>query len=129
MKDDPFERGRAVFEQVYGPGSSDTLVGPDRSAFATETVSHLFGDIWSRPNLSIRDRRMLLIGVTATLGRADLVEVQIKAALTNKELDDAQLEEMSLFLAFYVGWCNSGPLYAGILKGQKAFREAEKDAG
>ncbi|MDB5700759.1 MAG: oxidoreductase [Sphingomonadales bacterium] len=122
---DAFTRGLQMFERVYGPGSSESLVGQDRSPFAQETVSHLFADIWSRPNLSVRDRRMLLIGVTAMLGRADLIEIQIKAGLINGELTVAQLDEMSLFLAFYVGWCNSGPLYSGILKAKRAVEQMD----
>lgn len=120
----PVERGLAVFEQVYGPGSSGSLVGSDRSDFALETVSHLFGEIWSRPNLSIRDRRLLLIGVTATLGREDLILVQARAALVNDEMTEAQLDEMVLFLAFYVGWCNSGPIHSGVIKAKRERREA-----
>lgn len=119
----PVARGLAVFEQVYGPGTSRSLVGSDRSDFAVETISHLFGEIWSRPNLSIRDRRLLLIGVTATLGREDLILVQATAALVNNELTETQLDEMVLFLAFYVGWCNSGPLYSGVLKAKQQFQD------
>ena len=34
--------------------------------FFALTVEHLFGRIWTRPGLSMRDRRMMLIGVLTT---------------------------------------------------------------
>ena len=68
--------------------------------------------------------RLLLIGVTATLGREDLIVVQARAALVNEELTEAQLDEMVLFLAFYVGWCNSGPLHSGVIKARQQFQDA-----
>jgi alkylhydroperoxidase/carboxymuconolactone decarboxylase family protein YurZ len=62
----------------------------------------------------VRDRRLLVIGATAALGRADLIEVQIKGALERGELKKPELDEIGLHLAFYVGWGNSTALMRGI---------------
>ena len=77
---------------------------PEQAPFTTETIDHLFAEIWDRPGLSIRDRRLLVLGLTAGLGRADLAETQIVGALRNEELTREQLGEMVLQLAFYAGW-------------------------
>jgi len=127
MSDDArYEIGMGMVEKVYGPGSSDLMKGLDASPFVNETVSRLFGEIWSRPGLSMRDKRLLVLGATATMGRPDLVEIQIRGALINEELTPEQLEEISLLMLFYVGAGNTTALHRGMqtalakLKAEKA---------
>ncbi|WP_306364410.1 carboxymuconolactone decarboxylase family protein [Nocardia sp. CC227C] len=85
--------------EVYGWEFSD---GP--GAHFAVTADHLFADIWSRPGLSIRDRRLLLLGALTAQGLFDIAEIQLGAALRNEELDAEQLREIALFLCHYVGW-------------------------
>ncbi len=92
-------RGIAKMSEVYGWQIAD---GPGEH-FAV-TVDHLFGDIWTRPGLSLRDRRLLLLGALTAQGQFDIAEIQIGAALGNEELDAAQLHEIALFLCHYAGW-------------------------
>jgi 4-carboxymuconolactone decarboxylase len=68
------------------------------------TVEHLFGRIWTRPGLSMRDRRMMLIAVLTTLNQEELLEVQVNAVLQNEELTQEELREMAIFLTHYVGF-------------------------
>lgn len=101
-------RGLENIVKVYGDdlGFPERMkeMPPEQAPFTTETIDHLFAEIWDRPGLSIRDRRLLVLGVTAGLGRADLAETQIVGALRNEELTREQLGEMVLQLAFYAGW-------------------------
>ena len=92
-------RGLAKMSEVYGWDLAD---GPGEH-FAV-TADHLFADIWSRPELSIRDRRLLLLGALTAQGLFDVAEIQIGSALGNGEFTPAQLREISLFLCHYVGW-------------------------
>lgn len=114
MTEDAWNKGIEVFDAVYGPGSSQMVAEAPRSAYIEETVEHLFGDIWSLPHLSIRDKRLLVVGATTMLGRADLLEVQLAGAIANGELTDAQLEEMKLLMVFYAGAGNTTALVRGI---------------
>ena len=77
--EEAWSRGLAVMDEVYGAGFSDSMPATGEPML-TETVEHLFADIWARPGLSIRDRRLLVLGATAALGRADLIEVQVVGA-------------------------------------------------
>lgn len=52
----------------------------------------------------MRDRRLLLFGALAAGGNIDVAEIQAGAALANGEFTPEQLEEISLFLCYYVGW-------------------------
>jgi 4-carboxymuconolactone decarboxylase len=99
VTDDKRQRGLEMMGQVYGFEFQD---GP--GAHFAATADHLFADIWSRPGLSIRDRRLLLLGALAAQGLSDVAEIQIGAALHNEELDEEQLREIALFLSHYVGW-------------------------
>ena len=74
------------------------------------TVDHLFGTIWTRPGLSMRDKRLMTLTVVTALGLQDLAEVQVNAALANGELTEDELKEMSIFLTHYVGF----PLASGL---------------
>lgn len=74
------------------------------------TVDHLFGSIWTRPGLSMRDKRLMTLTVVTALGLQDLSEVQVNAALANEELTEDELKEMSIFLTHYVGF----PLGSGL---------------
>jgi len=74
------------------------------------TVDHLFGNIWTRPGLSMRDRRLMVLAVVTALGLQDLLEVQVNAVLQNGELTEDELREMAIFLTHYVGF----PLGSGL---------------
>jgi alkylhydroperoxidase/carboxymuconolactone decarboxylase family protein YurZ len=70
------------------------------------TVEHLFGQILSRPYLTLRDRRLLTFGATSMLGRPDLLETQLRGSMENREFTVDQLREIVLHLHHYAGWPN-----------------------
>ncbi len=91
--------GLETMETVYGFEMSD-----GEGDFFAYTADHLFGDIWQRPGLSVRDRRLLLIGMLAGQGADDVLGIQVPAALANDELDATALREIVVFLSHYAGW-------------------------
>ncbi|MEV0828325.1 carboxymuconolactone decarboxylase family protein [Nonomuraea rubra] len=99
MTDDRRRRGLEMMGRVYGWEVHD---GP--GDFFGITADHLFGEIWSRPGLSMRDRRLLLIGALAARGMNDVLDIQLPAALRNSELTAGELREIAIFLTHYVGW-------------------------
>ena len=99
--DDRRARGREKMQEVYNFSIDPDEVPGDFAAF---TVDHLFGEIWSRPGLSGPHRRLLAIGVLATLGQQALLEVQLTSALDNGELSELEVREIVVHLAHYVGW-------------------------
>jgi 4-carboxymuconolactone decarboxylase len=93
------QRGLETMRQVYGWDVKD---GP--GDFFGLTVDHLFADIWTRPGLTMRDRRLLLIGLLTGQGKDDVADIQLGAALRGDELNADQLREIVIFLAHYAGW-------------------------
>ena len=92
-------RGLKKMEQVYGFEMND-MAGD----FFRYTADHLFGDIWQRPGLSDRDRRLLLIGMLCTHGAQDVLSIQIPAAYRAGELDEENLREIVIMACHYAGW-------------------------
>ncbi|AZG48248.1 carboxymuconolactone decarboxylase family protein [Gordonia insulae] len=93
------QKGLDMMSKVYGWEMSD---GP--GDFFAHTADQVFGEVWTREGLSVRDRRLILLGALAQAGQIDVAEIQAGAALSNGELTPEQLEEISLFLCYYVGW-------------------------
>ena len=94
-------RGMAKMQEVYGFSVDPAQVeGP----YVDFTVDHLFGTVWTRPGLELRDRRLLTIGVLAALDQPALMEIQFRSALEREELTVEQVREVVVHLTHYVGW-------------------------
>jgi 4-carboxymuconolactone decarboxylase len=98
-------RGLEKMEEVYGFEMSD-----GEGDFFRYTADHLFADIWTRPGLSDRDRRLLLIGLLSGTGAHDVLTIQVPAALASGDLDEAALREIVVVLSHYAGWPNGARL-------------------
>jgi 4-carboxymuconolactone decarboxylase len=94
------ERGMATMADVYSWGQVPDIPGE----FFSVTAEHLFGDIWNREGLTIRERRLMLFGAIAGLGETAVLPVQLNAALAREEFTPDQLREIAVFLTHYVGW-------------------------
>jgi 4-carboxymuconolactone decarboxylase len=55
--------GLETYRQVFGEPNERPLTG-----LRQITIDHLFGDIWSRPGLSLRNRRVITIASLAAQG-------------------------------------------------------------
>jgi 4-carboxymuconolactone decarboxylase len=100
-------RGLERMEEVYGFDMTD-----GQGDFFGYTADHLFADIWNRPGLTDRDRRLLLIGLLSGTGGADVLGIQVPAAHANGELSAEELREIVIFLCHYAGWPNGARLNA-----------------
>ncbi len=98
--DEVRKKGLEKMNEVYGWEMPNIEGDP----YFDLTVDHLFGDIWSRPGLSMRDKRIMTLSIVTALGEQDLAEIQVNAALQNGELTADELKEMAVFLTQYVGF-------------------------
>jgi len=111
VTDDQRQRGLDKMAEVYGWEVQD---GP--GDFFGITVDHLFAEIWSRPGLSMRDRRLLLLGLLTGQGLQDVADIQIGAALRTGELTPDELREIAIFLTHYAGWPSGARLSMQVEK-------------
>lgn len=113
--------GLAKMNEVYGWNAPDYP-----GEFFRITRDHLFGEIWTRPGLDTKQRRMMLIGLMAGRGLNDTLEIQLDSALRLGELDAEQLREIVIFLAHYAGWPTAAGLTAIV---EKLIARHENEAG
>jgi len=118
-EDESTPPGLAKMNEVYG-WDSPNFPGD----FFAITRDHLFGEIWTRPALTIEQRRLLLIGLMVGRGLNDVLAIQLDAAFRRGELDADQLRELVIFLAHYAGWPSVVALNSTVEKLLSA-----KDAG
>lgn len=98
------EKGVEMFNEVYcGDLPQPGPEGQDR--FMDFMLNSVFGDLWANTDvLSIRDRRLLLLGAIAAQGEDMTFTIQARSALKRGELDEVQLKEVVLMLTQYVGY-------------------------
>lgn len=120
------EKGREALTKIYGEQAAEYVASNVGTPYTDETVGRLFGEVWERPGLSLRDRRLLVLGATAMLGRADLVEFQVYGGLQGGDFDREQLDEAIFQLAYYVGWGNASALTHGTNAALEKFEAAQK---
>lgn len=99
-------KGLAKMNEVYGWEMPNIEGDP----YFDLTVDHLFGTIWTKPGLSMREKRLMTLSAVTALGLQDLAEVQVNAAMLNGEFTEEELKDIAIFLTQYVGF----PLGSGL---------------
>jgi 4-carboxymuconolactone decarboxylase len=103
--------GKANMKAVYG-WDIDHVEG----SFVEYTVDHLFGSVWEEGKLTVKERRLLLIGLAAGSGLEDVAGLQLDAAARLGELDADDLRTIVVFLAHYAGWPRAAKLNMEVEK-------------
>ena len=104
------DKGAAMMQREYAEVVPVPPAG--QSAFADLMREQLFAEVWTREALSVRDRRLLTMGVIAALGERTTWGIQVRAALANGELTAEQAREALIHLAQYAGY----PRVSGLLR-------------
>ncbi len=103
------ERGVAMMKKVY---AGDVVTPPPGvMPFSDLMLEQLFAEVWTREQLSLRDRRLVIMGIIAALGEKDTFQIQTRAALKNGELTPEQVREVLITVANYAGY----PRAAGLI--------------
>ena len=96
-----FEKRR----QILGDAHVDQSIANTSDftrAFQTLITRYAWGEIWQRPGLEARTRRLLVLTTTAALGRWEEFRLHVRTGLRH-ELEPCDLEEVLLQLAIYAG--------------------------
>ena len=117
------ERGLAMMKKVY---AGDVVTPPAGvMPFSDLMLEQLFAEVWTREDkLSVRDRRLVLMGIIAALGEKDTFAIQAKASVKNGELSPEQVREVLITVASYAGYPRAAGLIAAT---EKALAQAAKD--
>ncbi len=100
-------KGEALISEIFGSAPSE-----DRPAFremAEIATGYLFGEIWSRPGLALRDRSLITVAILVATGKEQQLRTHLKGALANGLTLD-ELKEVMIHAAHYSGWpsCMNG---------------------
>jgi alkylhydroperoxidase/carboxymuconolactone decarboxylase family protein YurZ/NADP-dependent 3-hydroxy acid dehydrogenase YdfG len=79
------------------------LLGDLAPAFVSLTDDVLFGQVWSRPELSRRDRSLATITSLVSAGNFEQLKAHIPMGMRNG-LTQAEIVEAITHVAFYAGW-------------------------
>jgi 4-carboxymuconolactone decarboxylase len=103
------ERGQRTWREVM---AFDALAPTEPyTAFTVDTV---FGELWNRPGISRRDRRLISLTICAMSAQGLAMSAHIDAALQSGDLSVEELDEWVLHLAFYGGWPVGSSAYAAV---------------
>jgi len=101
-KNDRAAQGRKVTQQLFGPQGLPPAQGMAKD-FMELTNDYLFGEVWTRPGLAMKERSRVTCAVLAAFGREAQLKGHIKGAL-NLGLKPAELKEVFIHVAHYAGW-------------------------
>jgi 4-carboxymuconolactone decarboxylase len=117
------QRGIDMIKKVY---AGDVVTPPEGNVFTDVMLEQLFAEVWTRDVLSMRDRRILLMGIIAEKGEPMTFGIQVKAALKNGELEPDEIRELMLLIAQYAGYPRAAALL-GVIE-QKIAEVAKEEA-
>ena len=111
--EDRWERGQEMLQKVY---AGDVVTAPRGTmAFSDIMLEQLFAEVWTRTDiLSIRDRRLLMLGSIMAMGEHMTFKIQLKAALKNEELTPEQAREILIHMAQYTGYPRAAALVGEV---------------
>jgi 4-carboxymuconolactone decarboxylase len=104
------------------PTAARDAFGHTAPKFAEITDTVLFGDVWERPGLSVRDRSLATVTTLIALYRTNELPYHMKRALQNGVTRE-ELVELITHLAFYAGW---PPANTAVSIAQRVFDELDK---
>ena len=114
-----FEAGLKNRRRVLGDAHVDRSLArrtPFNAEFQAMITRIAWQEIWSRPGLDDRTRRLLVIAITASLARWEEFVLHTRAALTQGGFTRDELKEALMQIA----------IYAGVPAANTAFAEAGK---
>lgn len=110
------KRGMEKFTEVMGFSPPDV-----DEPFFDATLDHLFADVWSRGQLSRRERRLITLTVLMALGHEPTLRLHLNAATQTGDLNDDDIDELVLHVTHYAGW-PVGALASGLVRQMRSQR-------
>ena len=101
-----YDDGLSMRRTVLGDAHVDQAAAattPLTAEFQDLITRYAWGEIWTRPGLNVRSRRILVIGTMVALGRWEELRMHLRAALVEGGFEADELKEILLQQAVYCG--------------------------
>ena len=122
-----FERGMRVLKKM---GREKLML--NQKALSEDmyemSVGHLFGDVWGRPGLSLRDRQLVTLAANIAMARSTGNHSHYLSSL-HLGITKRQIIEVMIQVGHYTGWptlSNAVRQFTEILEEQKVARKAKQ---
>ena len=122
-----FERGMRVLKKM---GRENLML--NQKALSPEmyemSVGHLFGDVWGRPGLSLRDRQLVTLAANIAMARPTGNHSHYLSAM-RLGITKPQIIEVMIQVGHYTGWptlSNAVRQFTEILEEQKQAKKLGK---
>jgi 4-carboxymuconolactone decarboxylase len=89
-------------------------------------LDYLYGEIWTRPTLSRRERR--LVSICCAAGVDQDLDAHLYAALRSGDLTFEELQEVVLHVAVYLGWLIGAKLDRALIVAHERVQSEALDA-
>ena len=94
-------KGKEILNSMFPGTQLDDR--PAFREFSELTFDYLFGEIWSRPGLTLRDRSLVTVSVLVATGKEKQLRSHLIGALSNG-IKPSELKEAIIHVAHYSGW-------------------------
>jgi 4-carboxymuconolactone decarboxylase len=112
-------RGRDAFEEIMlTPAPPATTTFRQLGYFA-----YLYGEVWNRPNLTRKARRIISICCAAAVGSTRELDMHLYAALASGDLTHDELQEIVVHYAVYFGWLPAADLDDALVAAHERVRD------
>jgi 4-carboxymuconolactone decarboxylase len=101
-----YAKGLEVRRAVLGDAHVDRAIAhttPLSAEFQDLITRYAWGEIWTRPGLDLRSRRILVIGTMIAIGRWEEFQMHAAAAMREGGVSIDDLKEIVLQQAIYCG--------------------------
>src|SRR5262249_11696013 len=100
MKDaERWKKGAAKMKELFG---REPQPGMMHEGFLDVTEENLFGDIWTRPGLELKERSMITVAALTVLARERELKTHLRGTL-NAGISREKINEIMIHLAHYGG--------------------------
>ena len=123
--DPRFAKGMALLEALHPKAAPRVLGSLDDIApdFARFVIEFAYGDVYSRPALTPRERQIGIIAALTATNHAEELEIHIEAGL-NAGLTREQITEVIMQMAVYAGFPAA---LSGLAAARRAFAARDQD--
>ena len=119
MKEALYQAGLAARREILGDAWVEKSLKA-RTEFTADfqdiITRNVWNEIWNRPGLDQKTRRLLVLAMTASLGAWEEFRLHVRAGLEQNGFTESELQEVLLQIV----------VYAGAPGGNTAFSEAAK---
>src|SRR5579863_8141109 len=99
--DERYDRGLDIIARIHG--SVVPATPREKGTFPEIAVRNIYNDVWGREEMSVRDRRLMVIGALAAMTLMDPLEIHLRSALELEELSWNELNEFVITMSSYIG--------------------------